>query len=594
MDSARGDELADLEHLAARLQVTLQDLSEAQRIAKVGVWRWTVGTQAFAWSDELYRMTGRDPSTFSVTLDSTVACLYPDDRRTTLWTLIDAVRTKANRDCDFRLARVDGEVRHCRAEIQPILDADGKVVTVRGICQDISDLKSIERALRESEEHYRYTVELNPQMPFTADAAGNVLEIGPRWLQLVGLSREQALGQGWVVAIHPDDIGPTLDRLSVSYATGRPIDLRCRLRLRDGSYSWVRSRASARRGEDGRILRWYGIVEDIHEQVEAEQQLRGAAARRGPTMSEAARRVGPDQRTLMIASAREALSDDRIVPFYQPQVELATDRIAGFEALLRWHHPTNGLLGPRELAAAFEDIETASAISDRQIGQVIGDMRRWLDSGIDFGHVAVNASEAEFSHDDFAERVLDRLRQAGVPPRCLQLEVTETVFLGRGREWVGRALELLAAEGVTISLDDFGTGYASLKHLKEFPVGTIKIDKGFVKDMEVEASDDAIVRTVIDLGRNLSIKVVAEGVETRSQANHLRRLGCDYGQGYLYSRAVSADRVPNLIASSKRLANAEAGAVTRVPSSKDGHPPQMCQPAIGLGTQALAANGRVA
>jgi EAL domain-containing protein (putative c-di-GMP-specific phosphodiesterase class I) len=175
-------------------------------------------------------------------------------------------------------------------------------------------------------------------------------------------------------------------------------------------------------------------------------------------------------------------------------------------------------------------------------------MRVWLDKGIRFQHVAVNASAAEFRRDNFAERVLDQLRTADIPTSCFQLEVTETVFLGRGAEYVHRALALLNARGVRIALDDFGTGYASLRHLKQFPVDIIKIDRSFVRDMADDPNDEAIIRAVVNLGRSLGIRVVAEGIETEAQAAQLIGLECDFGQGFLFSRAVAASRVPGLVA----------------------------------------------
>jgi EAL domain-containing protein (putative c-di-GMP-specific phosphodiesterase class I) len=170
-----------------------------------------------------------------------------------------------------------------------------------------------------------------------------------------------------------------------------------------------------------------------------------------------------------------------------------------------------------------------------------------VDRGIDFKSVAVNASAAEFRSDDFAERVLEQLRAAKIPTHCFQLEVTETVFLGRGAENVHRALSMLDAHGVRIALDDFGTGYASLRHLKQFPVDIIKIDQSFVRDMADDPGDEAIIRAVINLGRSLGIKVVAEGIESDDQERRLLELDCDFGQGFLYSRAVPASRVPALV-----------------------------------------------
>jgi EAL domain-containing protein (putative c-di-GMP-specific phosphodiesterase class I) len=260
-------------------------------------------------------------------------------------------------------------------------------------------------------------------------------------------------------------------------------------------------------------------------------------------------RAEVQKRSSMVALARDAVNEDRIEPFYQPKVDLRTGAVSGFEALLRWRDIHGKLQNPVQIAAAFEDLEVACGISDRILERTVQDCRRWLDKGVEFGHVAINAAAAEFRRDNFAERVLEQLQKADVPTRRFQLEVTETVFLGRGAEHVERALKLLSAEGVTIALDDFGTGYASLQHLKQFPVDVIKIDQSFVRDLGNGMGDAAIIEAVLKLGQSLGIRTVAEGIETQAQQDHLRRGGCDYGQGYLYSKAVAASRVPQLISS---------------------------------------------
>jgi diguanylate cyclase (GGDEF)-like protein/PAS domain S-box-containing protein len=272
-----------------------------------------------------------------------------------------------------------------------------------------------------------------------------------------------------------------------------------------------------------------------------------AAGRATVTLYEPHMRDDLQRRVSMVQLARNAIDDDRVIPYYQPKLDLQTGRIDGFEALLRWRNGKGRICPPAALEAAFDDLEVAAAISDRMIDRVIADMRGWLDRGIGFRHVAVNAAAAEFRRDNFAERVLESLRRADIPSRCFQLEVTETVFLGRGAEYVHRALALLNAQGVKIALDDFGTGYASLRHLKQFPVDIIKIDQSFVRDMEVDPGDEAIVRAVINLGKSLGIHVVAEGIEVAAQAERLQRLGCDFGQGFLFSKAVGAKHVPPLV-----------------------------------------------
>ncbi|HEX5183399.1 MAG TPA: EAL domain-containing protein [Allosphingosinicella sp.] len=276
-----------------------------------------------------------------------------------------------------------------------------------------------------------------------------------------------------------------------------------------------------------------------------------AAGRRKLKLFAAPMRDEVQKRGSMLALARTALETGRVVPYYQPQVRLETGAVVGFEALLRWRHPQRGLQLPSTIAAAFEDSNLAADISDAIIDRAIADVARWLDRGVRFGQVAINAAAAEFRREDFADSLLERLHRAGVPPQRLQVEVTETVFLGRGAEYVERALKKLSEAGVKIALDDFGTGFASLSHLQQFPVDTIKIDRRFVKGLGGPGGNHAIIDAVLSLGRSLGMAVVAEGIETVQQEQALLHLGCEHGQGFLYSRAVPARLVPSLVGKSE-------------------------------------------
>jgi diguanylate cyclase (GGDEF)-like protein/PAS domain S-box-containing protein len=698
--------------------------------------------------------------------------------------------------------------------------------------EDNERLQASLAALRQSEEHYRYSVDLNPQIPWIADAAGNVLEVGPRWLAVVGLSTEAALGQGWTAALHPDDLGPTLAAWDAALLSGEPLDIRYRLPSQGDGFRWFRARAQARRDANGTIVKWYGTLEDIHEQVAAEHGLREREERyrlasratndaiwdwhhgtdridwgdavgsqlgypeaaAGTTVSWWAERVHPDdldrilgslgaavkgksshwtgeyrfrradgtyadilsrghivrdsqghavrtigamldisdrkgveenlrwaanhdpltrlpnrnlfnanlsqaledaerdgrsvglvvldvdhfkmfndtrghsagdallrwianglaqdlpdgrtvarlggdefaiilpglddadahadivraalagldapflaagnaftpsvsagvavwprdapdpdellkcadlalyagkaqgrgafrefkpdmraaihQRSVMLAIASDALRDDSIIPFYQPKIDLRTGRVMGFEALLRWHDYRRGLQGPGTIAAAFEDTELSPRLTDRMIDRVLTDIRVWLDDGVPFQRIAVNGSAADFVRGDLGERLLEKLHRAALPPSCIELEVTESVFIGQIAENVERTLRTLSDAGVTIALDDFGTGYASLSHLKQFPVDVMKIDQSFIRklsDHKRDEDNEAIVGALIGLAKMLGIRTVAEGVETVPQARHLIGKGCDLGQGFLFSRAVASSRVAALI-----------------------------------------------
>ena len=243
-----------------------------------------------------------------------------------------------------------------------------------------------------------------------------------------------------------------------------------------------------------------------------------------------------------LAVAAAALQKDAIEPHYQPKFDLATGGLCGLEALLRWRPPNGQWQSPVTIAAAFEDRCLAPKITDTMLRRVISDLGRWQKSGMAVP-VAVNASEADLQAEDFAERLLMRLETGGISPSLFELEVTEGVFLGDGVAHVAHVLRKLSDAGVRIALDDFGTGYASLSHLKQFPVHVIKVDRSFVSSVTSSYEDRTIVRTMIDLGKSMSIEVVAEGIEDEAQFALLQKMGCDVGQGFWFSKALPAMQI---------------------------------------------------
>ena len=262
---------------------------------------------------------------------------------------------------------------------------------------------------------------------------------------------------------------------------------------------------------------------------------------------EPAMKLEVDRRQAMMTAARRALQRDLIVPHYQPKVLLGSAEISGFEALLRWQDASGAIQGPQSLEAALDDPNLGPRLSARMLDHILDDIALWREAGVPFGHVALNLTSADFRAAGFVTSLLARLRARQIPPECLQIEVTESVFLGRTADAVENALGALNRSGIRIALDDFGTGYASLSHLRRFPVDVLKIDRAFVQDIGRGAEVEAISAAVINLGHCMGMEVVAEGVETREQELYLSQLGCDMGQGFLYSCAVPADEVTALL-----------------------------------------------
>lgn len=256
----------------AKLNISDLDLEDALEAAGLGVFRWRVGTQDFVWSRNLYQLTGRTAD-FSVTLDSSFACIHPDHRVETMARLLDAVSTGIPQDVEFELVRPDGTSRVCWAKAKPQLK-NSQTVMITGIVHDITERRLAEQRLRESEEYYRNALELSPQIPWTAEPDGRVTAVGGRWADTTGLPAEVAQGDGWMSVVHPEDADAALRSIRHSIDTGRPIDLRARMASINGDYRWMRLRGSPLRDEQGRIRRWYGVSEDIQTQVDAEDALR--------------------------------------------------------------------------------------------------------------------------------------------------------------------------------------------------------------------------------------------------------------------------------------------------------------------------------
>ena len=257
----------------------------------------------------------------------------------------------------------------------------------------------------------------------------------------------------------------------------------------------------------------------------------------------------------LITELRRAIDADELVLHYQPKARFADGRFDAVEALVRWQHPVHGLLPPERFLPLVEPTELIDGLTDWVLTRALTDIRDLRsEREID---VAVNVSARNFSRPDFPERVLRAVHDAGVAPERLTIEITETALLDDPFR-AALALSQLDAFGVKISLDDFGTGQTSLRYLTSLPIDELKIDMSFVTDMLENPSHAAIVRAIIDLGHNLGLRVVAEGIETRDVFRALHEAGCDVAQGYLLSRPMPAGDLPRFLAAVADISLARA------------------------------------
>ncbi len=262
------------------------------------------------------------------------------------------------------------------------------------------------------------------------------------------------------------------------------------------------------------------------------------------------------RRLSLEVALRDALSRNELHLVYQPQVSLSTGQLTGMEALLRWIHPEYGAISPSEFIPIAEETGLILPIGEWVMQTACIQTRRWLDLGLIHLRVAVNLSTRQFRQEHLVAQVAQILRQSGLPPAALELEITESAFI----EDIDRAIahaHALKGLGIKLSLDDFGTGYSSLAYLSRFPFDKLKIDQGFVRDITENPVNAAIATAAIVMARSLNLNVLAEGVETEAQARFLRARRCDAMQGYLYSRPLPPPDFETLLAGNPCLKLAE-------------------------------------
>lgn len=253
------------------------------------------------------------------------------------------------------------------------------------------------------------------------------------------------------------------------------------------------------------------------------------------------------ERQRMEADLYRALDQHEFVLHYQPKVNLGSGAIIGSEALLRWVRPELGVMAPGDFIPVAETCGLIVPIGRWVLGEACAQVKRWSDAGLNPGSVAVNISAPEFMRPDFVARVRHLLEATGLAPACLELEITESVLM-RDAPASAAILWELKEMGVLLAVDDFGTGYSSLSYLRQFPIDVLKIDQSFVRDIGAPHDNGVIVSAVIAMGNSLGQRVIAEGVEHEAQLSFLKEHHCDEGQGYLFSRPLSAAAFGALLA----------------------------------------------
>ena len=250
-----------------------------------------------------------------------------------------------------------------------------------------------------------------------------------------------------------------------------------------------------------------------------------------------------EQRRLwLITHLHKALEFGELVLYYQPQLELSSNRLVGAEALIRWMHPELGLISPGEFIPVAEETGLIVSVGTWVLNEACCQAKEWQQRGLPPVRISVNVSALQFGRSDFVEIVEEVLLHNQLDPQWLELELTEGLLLNDITETV-KKLNRLKSLGLSLAIDDFGTGYSSLRYLQQLPINTLKIDQSFVCRLELDSEDSSKHKTLIDvianLAHNLNMCVIAEGVETELQKKYLDEIGCEQIQGYLYSRPLS-------------------------------------------------------
>jgi len=560
-------------------------LAHAQRIARLGNWERELKSGRMRWSEEMYRIFGVDPGTFTPNLQAYLERLQPQDRELVARVTGEAVRKEGPYSFDARIVMPDGGVRHVHEQAEIVLDDDGTPLRLAGTTQDITERKQIEDQIRFLAYYDGLTrlpnralfVERLNQALATAQRQGRTLA-----MLFLDLDRFKRIN---------DTLGHTLgDRLlqavserlkkclrsTDTIARGDPLtstDSVARL----GGDEFIVTITDIARGEDAakiarRVLDCLndpfeleqhevvvtgsiGISLFPHDGDDVETLLKNAdsamyhakdAGRGTYQFYSKSMNAAAFQRLALENALRKALERGEFLLHFQPQVDVSTGTIIGAEALIRWKHPDLGMVSPADFIPLAEETGLILPIGEWVLRTAGAQGKAWQDAGFGPLIVAVNLSGRQFRQQELVQTVEEALKATGFDPRCLELAITESILVQSVDDTI-TTLKRMRAMGLRVSIDDFGTGYSSLTYLKRFPIDTLKIDQSFTRDIATNRGDAAITAAIIAMSEGLKMAVIAEGVETVEQRDCLLQRGCRLMQGYLFGRPVPADQFRPLL-----------------------------------------------
>lgn len=543
------------------------NLANAQRISHLGSWELDLVTNNLFWSDECYRILGKDPQKAKASYEDFVKVIHPDDLEMTLQEINAAMMTRYY-DVQHRVIQENGKIGilHERGEV--IFDESGKPLRMIGTTQNITELKEAEQKIVQL-MNYDFLTELPNRAMFTKQCE-HVLNVAKQNKQAcalfcLGLDRFKLINESM-----GHEAGNELLKAVASRLCQYPSDGDILARLGGDEFAFVRVNVSH---EDIAALLAQEIINHfgLHFMIQAQDIVVGLSIgitlcpldNRGvdelfkdaQTAMHRAKASGGNtyqfysaemtskvkNRLSLEAHLRRALEREEFLLYYQPKVSAKTGKITGAEALIRWQHPEKGLVSPTDFVSVLEDTGLIVPVGEWALQKICNQYEKWRVMGYGDISLALNLSVKQFIDADLCKKVQRTLENLNHNTNFLELEITESILMG-DLDSATKTLHNLHSLGIRLSIDDFGTGYSSLAYLKLLPVDTLKIDRSFVIGLPYDVQDNAIVKVILMLAQALNLKVVAEGVETEEQLNFLVNENCDYIQGYYYSKPVpSAD-----------------------------------------------------
>ena len=541
------------------------NLNKAQQLAGVGTWTKDLRTGKLAWSDELCRLFGVDDD--EVSDDLLRSFDHPEDAAAVRKAILSAKEEGRPYNLEHRIVRRGGSIRHVQEQGEVVTGAGGQPLKAIGTIIDTTDRKQAEEILAHLAQHDALTG--LPNRGLLNERLGQSIEFARRQnravaalyidvdrFKVVNDSLGHAAGDSLLVSISERLLRgvrgcDTVARLGGDEFVVVLADMHDEHDVRQLAEKML-ARFSEPFVADGReifVSASIGVStfpndgDDVSELLEHADAAMYQAKDRGRANVQyytADLHLQNTRKLSLEQDMRKGLERGDFVLHFQPIVAVRGGMVTGFEALVRWQHPTQGLLLPNEFIPAAEESGLIGPLGDWVLTEAVSRQAEWLRRGYRCGRMTVNISARQFQQRDFKNAIAACLAGQGVQPGELELELTESLVM-RDVGSSLRTLHELKAMGVAVGLDDFGTGYSSLNYLKRFPIDTLKIDRSFISGITEGSFDVAICEAVITLARSLGVRVVAEGVETGAQLMKLRQLGCDEAQGYLFSPAAAPD-----------------------------------------------------